>query len=223
MNVAVYCRVSTKKDTQNPETQLIQCQRYCKDNNYQIIDTYIDTCTGRNIKRPAFQQMMKDALYHRFDSIIVWKMDRLSRGGIRETYNILDTFKRYNITVISVTESFLNTNNPTSELILAVLSWASQMESKNISERVSAGINRWEKQHNRRWKSKEWDRNLAIKLRQNGMGWRSIEKEMRSRGYSITYQAIRKELLKQGFAKGDNIPGVKQPSEKKQSDDKICE
>lgn len=221
MNVAIYCRVSTKKETQNPETQLIPCNRYCKENNYTIIDTYIDKKSGRNVKRPAFQKMMKDALYHKFDLILVWKMDRLSRGGIRETYNILDKLKRYGINVISITEPFLNTNNPTSDLILAVLSWASEMESKNISERVSAGINRWEKKHNKKWKSKEWDKNKAIELRKQGLGWRSIEKEMHKLGYHITFAGIRKELLKMGMPKGVNLP-CKKSTDNKTSKKRRC-
>ena len=207
----IYARVSTGKDTQNPETQLLPCKRYCAERGYQIIDTYIDRTSGRNFKRSQYQRMMKDALYHRFDKIVVFKMDRLSRGKIREVLNVLEKLRGYGVTVESVTEPFLNTDNPSWDLILSIMAWCANMESQRISERVTAGISRWEKEHNKRWKSKEWDRELAIKLRQQGMGWRSIEKEMRRLGYDITYQGIRKELLNQGFSKGENLPGVKQP------------
>jgi DNA invertase Pin-like site-specific DNA recombinase len=213
MRVALYARVSTKKDTQNPDTQILSCKRYAEQNDHQIIDTYIDRKSGRNINRPDFIRMMKDALYRRFDMLIVFKMDRLSRGGITETLNLIRKLKGYGVTIHSITEPYLNTDSPTSELVMAVMSWASQMESIKISERVLSGIERWEKEHGKRWKSKEWDINKAIELRKKGMGWRSIEVEMRKDGYDITYAGIRKELLKRGFEKGDNLPSKKPTDE----------
>lgn len=206
MNVGIYARVSTKKDTQNPDTQLLKCKRYAKKQDYTILETYVDRRTGRNTKRPQFKSMMKDALYHKFDTLIVFKMDRLSRGGIRETLNILQSLKEYSVEVESVTEPYLNTDSPTSELVLAVMSWASEMESKKIGERVSAGIERWEKENNQRWRSKNWNIDRAIQLRKQGMGWRSIAKELQKEGDDISYIAIRKELLKRGFKKGVNLP-----------------
>lgn len=139
-------RVST--EGQNPENQLLVCEKYCKENEYEIIDTYIDKKSGRTENRPEYSRMMKDALYHRFDEVIVWKMDRFSRGGIKQVYKAIDTLASYNIKVYSVTEPFLSTeNNPTAELILGILSWAANMESKLIGERVKAGINRWKKEN----------------------------------------------------------------------------
>ena len=147
--VGIYARVSTKKDEQNPETQLIACRKFCKDKGWIVVEEFVDHISGRNIKRPRLERMNKEAQYHRFDGVIVWKMDRLSRGGIRETYNAIDRLKKYGINVYSVTEPFLNIDedNPTGELILAVLAWAAGQESRNISERVSAGIQRWKKEN----------------------------------------------------------------------------
>jgi DNA invertase Pin-like site-specific DNA recombinase len=214
MRIAVYVRVSTEE--QNPENQLLVCKKYCKDNGHEIVDIYIDKKSGRTENRPEYTRMMKDALYHRFDCVIVWKMDRFSRGGIKQVYKAIDTLASYNIKVYSVTESFLNTeNNPTAELILAILSWAANMESKLIGERVKAGINRWKKENpNKRWHSKEWDIDKAMELRKKGLGWRSIEKELQKEGYTITWAAIRKELIKRGFERGVNLPHKKSTGER---------
>jgi len=222
MKVAIYARVSTGKDSQHPETQILPCTRYCNERGYQIIETYIDRTSGRNFKRSQYQRMMKDALYRRFDKIVVFKMDRLSRGTIREVLNVLEKLKGYGVTVESITEPFLNTDNPSWDLILSIMAWCANMESQRISERVTAGISRWEKEHNRRWKAKDWDRDLAITLRKQGMGWRSIEKEMRRLGYNITFQGIRKELLRVGLEKGVNLPS-KKSTEKKPPKDGVCE
>jgi len=209
MKVAIYARVSTKKDEQNPEMQLIACRKFCKDKGWTIVEEFVDRMSGRNVKRHRLERMNKEAQYRRFDSVVLWKVDRLSRGGIRETYNAIDRLKKNGVNIYSVTEPFLNIHedNPTGELILAVLAWAAGQESRNISERVSAGIQRWTKENpGKRWRGKKWDIEKAKELRMQGMGWRSIEKELRMDGANISHAAIRKELLNQGFEKGVNLP-----------------
>ena len=210
MKAAIYARVSTKKEEQNPETQLIPCRRFCKEHSWEIVDEYVDRMSGRNQKRPELQRLFRDAMYHRFDAVVVWKMDRFSRGGIRDTYKALDRLKQYGVNVYSVTEPFLNTDSPVADLILAVIAWAANFESQHISERVKAGIERWKHEHpGRRWRGKNWDIEKAIRLRRQGLGWRSIERELRKDGYDVSYIAIRKELLKHGFEKGVNLPSKK--------------
>ena len=217
IRAAIYARVSTKKDEQNPETQLRQLRNYAKQHYYITTKEYVDRATGRNVKRAQYQALLKDALYHRFEKILVWKMDRLSRGRIREVLNTLEKLKGYGIEVESITEPFLNTNNSYWELSVAFLAWGANMESERISERVSAGIDRYRADHNGKfWREKEWDRKLAAKLRKAGYGWRFIEKEMRKRGYNITYAGIRKALLKEGFQKGVNLPTKKPTEESKE-------
>jgi DNA invertase Pin-like site-specific DNA recombinase len=48
MRVAVYVRVST--EDQNPQNQLLVCEKYCNENEYEIVDTYIDKKSGRSKK-----------------------------------------------------------------------------------------------------------------------------------------------------------------------------
>lgn len=217
MRVAVYARVSTTKETQNPETQLLPLREYAKRNDDTIVEEYVDRKSGRNIKRNGYNKLMKDALYHKFQKIYVWKMDRFSRGKIIDVLNVLEKLKGYGIDVESITEPFLNTNNPTWDLILSILSWSANQESKRISERVSAGAYRYKKEHGKHWKEKEWNVDKAIKLRRQGVGWRSIEKELRADGDDISWAGIRHRLLQMDeFNKGDNIP-IKKESIKKTS------
>ena len=209
MKVALYARVSTKKEEQNPETQLLPLREYAKRKNDEIVDTYVDRSTGRNVKRKEYQRLMKDALYHKFEKIYVWKMDRLSRGRIIEVLKTLEKLKGYSIDVESITEPFLNTTNPTWDLILSILAWAAHLESERIGERVSAGAYRYKKEHGKHWKAKEWNVDKAVELRKQGKGWRTIEKELRKDGDDISWAGIRAKLLELGFDKGINIPSKK--------------
>jgi DNA invertase Pin-like site-specific DNA recombinase len=208
MKTALYSRTST--DEQNFEMQLLACRKYCAEKGHTIVAEYSDKRTGRNENRSGYQAMMKDALYRKFEAIIVWKMDRLTRGTIREVIAILEKLEKYHIQVISITEPYLSTDNPSSELILLVMAWCANMESKRIGERVSGGIQRWKSEHpNKRWRGKEWDIDKALQMRQQGHSWKQIETVIRNDGCDITSAGIRKELLKLGCPKAINLPSKK--------------
>ena len=56
----------------------------------------------------------------------------------------IQTLKRHGVAIKSYTESWLDTSkeNPMSELVLAIMSWAAAEERRKISERTKAGIQR---------------------------------------------------------------------------------
>jgi len=140
--VALYARVSTKDKDQNPETQLRQLRKYCKDKGWPVQGEFVDFESGRNSNRTGFTKLKEEALHRNFDTILVWKMDRFSRRGIRDVFNTLDFFTHCGVSVVSFTEPYLCTDSPMRELLLAVLAWAAKMESENISTRVKAGMER---------------------------------------------------------------------------------
>jgi len=92
--VAIYARVSTDDKGQNPETQLLPLREYCKNKELEIFKEYVDVGeSGRKTSRPVLDQMLRDAAHKRFSQIIVWKMDRLSRAGIKHVLDVLDYLK----------------------------------------------------------------------------------------------------------------------------------
>ena len=145
--VAIYARVSTDDKGQNPETQLLPIREYCKNNALEIFKEYTDEGeSGRKTSRPALDQMLRDTAHKRFSQVIVWKMDRLSRAGVKHVLDVLDYLKKYGVSVVSITEPYLSTDSPMSELVLLILAWCAKMESQDISKRVKAGIERFKKE-----------------------------------------------------------------------------
>ena len=148
MNVALYARVSLdeskdSKKYQDPENQLTQLRDFCKAMNYTIINEYTDKMSGANPARPQFRKMMHDALMRRFSGIVVWKLDRFSREGVINTLSYIKNLKERGIWLKSMTESWLDTGQEgVTDIILAVMAWASAEERKKISERTKAGIAR---------------------------------------------------------------------------------
>jgi DNA invertase Pin-like site-specific DNA recombinase len=77
----IYARYSCDQQTeQSIEGQLRVCEEYAQRNNLLIVDTYIDRAmTGTNDNRPDFQKMIKDSAKHKWNYVIVYKLDRFSR------------------------------------------------------------------------------------------------------------------------------------------------
>ena len=81
---AIYARVSDKsQDTEDKTSiseQMGEMEAYCKEKGLTITARYHEVGRGWSKKRPEFQRMLADARKGRFDVIVCWKSDRLSRG-----------------------------------------------------------------------------------------------------------------------------------------------
>ena len=81
---AIYARVSDKSQAEDDKTSLSEqtgeMEAYCEAKGMTITARYQEVGRGWSKKRPEFQRMLADAKRGRFDTIVCWKSDRLSRG-----------------------------------------------------------------------------------------------------------------------------------------------
>ena len=81
---AIYARVSDKsQDTEDKTSiseQISDMEAHCERRGLTIVARYQEVGRGWSKKRPEFQRMLADARQGRFDTIVCWKSDRLSRG-----------------------------------------------------------------------------------------------------------------------------------------------
>ena len=81
---AIYARVSDKSQAEDDKTSLseqtTEMEAYCEGKGLTITARYQEVGRGWSKKRPEFQRMLADARRERFDTIVCWKSDRLSRG-----------------------------------------------------------------------------------------------------------------------------------------------
>ena len=81
---AIYARVSDKSQDGEDKTsiseQIGEMEAYCESKSLTITARYHEVGRGWSKKRPEFQRMLADARKGRFDTIVCWKSDRLSRG-----------------------------------------------------------------------------------------------------------------------------------------------
>jgi hypothetical protein len=82
MRAALYLRVSTT-DRQTTENQRRVLAKVAEHRGWEIVQSYedfgISGAKGRD-KRPAFDQMLKDAVRRKFDVTMCWSIDRLGRS-----------------------------------------------------------------------------------------------------------------------------------------------
>lgn len=133
-----YCRFSS--DMQREES--IEAQKrfitgYCMQNSLTISHYYCDRAhSGKNMNRPALQQLLADAETGKFEILICHKMDRLSRN-VQDTYDIVNKLKELGITLISVTEQFEAT--PSGNLMMGIISSFNQYYIENLATEVLKG------------------------------------------------------------------------------------
>ncbi len=137
MRVALYVRVS--RDEQDSVNQLNQLQGFAAGLG-QVVRTYDDCATGKNGDRPEFRRMLADAAARRFDLVVFWALDRLTREGPLKTLLYLEQLASSGVRFKSFTEPMLDTTSPVGELLIPILSWVAKQERQRISDRTKAGL-----------------------------------------------------------------------------------
>lgn len=83
---AVYIRVSTTG--QNESGQRREIARWLKGNRFRNVKWFVDKETGDHLERKAFQQLQEAIFHGEVRTVVVWKLDRLSRS-LRDGINTL--------------------------------------------------------------------------------------------------------------------------------------
>ncbi len=138
---ACYVRVSTDNQLENYsiEEQTDRLKAYCKAKDIQVVKIYTDGgYSGGNVNRPALQQMLQDIDKGLIDSVIVYKLDRLSRSQKDTLMLIEDCFLAKNVDFVSVNENF-DTSTPFGRAMIGILSVFAQLEKDQITERFTMG------------------------------------------------------------------------------------
>jgi DNA invertase Pin-like site-specific DNA recombinase len=144
MKVAIYVRVSTEK--QEAMNQLLQLREYAKRSDWVITEEYVDVTSGKNKKRPAFDELFKDARKKLFDVVLFWDLSRFSRAGTLHTLDKLTELQRLGIEWESYQEGYLRSMGDFKDVVISIMSTLAKIEREKISERTKAGLERARKE-----------------------------------------------------------------------------
>jgi DNA invertase Pin-like site-specific DNA recombinase len=143
MKVAAYVRVST--ETQTTDNQLPALESYCQFRDWEIVAVYSESESAWKAgHQKALAQLLDDVRLGRrkYDVLLCWALDRLSRQGAASILNLVNTFKVYDVRVISLQESWTELPGELGEVLFAIAGWVARMESQRRSERTKAGLAR---------------------------------------------------------------------------------
>ena len=132
--IAVYARQSIdKKDSISIDTQIEYCRHEAA--NTDNIKTYVDKgYSGKNTNRPAFEQMMSDISAGLITTVIVYRLDRVSRS-IVDFADFINTLENKKTSFISATEKF-DTSSPMGRAMLYIIAVFAQLERETIAQRI---------------------------------------------------------------------------------------
>ena len=130
---AIYGRQSfDKKDSISIESQIEFCRYELKGESYRA---YTDKgFSGKNTDRPKFQELIRDIEQGLVSTVIVYKLDRISRSII-DFAKMMEMFQRYSVEFVSATEKF-DTSTPIGRAMLNICIVFAQLERETIQKRI---------------------------------------------------------------------------------------
>lgn len=136
--IACYCRVSSvrqKTDSQKPEIR-----RWLDGNRIDpsTVAWFEDKETGKTLKRPAFDRLQKAIFTGTVTTVVVWKLDRISRAQ-RDGVNLLADWCERGVRVVAATQQ-IDLSGTVGRMVASVLFGLAEIESEYRRERQAAGV-----------------------------------------------------------------------------------
>ena len=175
-NTLILIRTST--ELQNPENQLRDCKTLAKFGEYEVVKEYQSAYKDKD--RPQFNYIKNQISQKKVSHLIVWDLDRIYRNR-KNLISFFKFCKIYKCTIHSFRQQWLESLNEIQEpfneimhdLMLNLMGWMGEDESKKKSERVKIA----HKNSNKKWGRKPIRRNVinqVLELHNQGHTLREI-------------------------------------------------
>jgi len=143
MKAAAYIRVSSAR--QDSGNQLPGIRAWCESHGYELVEIYEESESAwRQGHQKELSRLLADLRSGKrhYECLVIWSLDRLSRGGIATLLQLINVFELHGCYVISIQESWTQDTGPMREIFLAFAGWAAKFESDRRSERTLAGLDK---------------------------------------------------------------------------------
>jgi DNA invertase Pin-like site-specific DNA recombinase len=140
VRAGLYLRVSTEK--QELENQRAEIAPFIERRGWKLEFTFEDVVSGgkKESDRPGFAAMLKAAHQRKFDLLVFWALDRLTREGTRATLNYLQRLESKGVDYVSYQEQWLDSTGPFKDVMISMFATLAKQERARISERTIAGL-----------------------------------------------------------------------------------
>jgi len=175
MNCAIYARVSTRDKGQDFKNQLLALREFAAKQGWQVVNEYIDQQSAKDDDRAQFRHMFQDASQRRFEVVLFWALDRLSREGVLETLQHLQRLTSYGVAWRSFTEQYLDSTGIFREAVIGILAAIAKQERVRLAERTRAGLERVRREGKRLGRpAARVDASAIRRMRADGVSWSEI-------------------------------------------------
>lgn len=138
MRAVIYIRVSDDeqvKEGYSIESQDSVCSRWIVDKKFELVDKYVDEGkSAKNMKRSELQRLMRDIHLKRFDIIVFWRLNRLTRN-LKDKIHLFELCEKHGIQLKSMTEE-IDTTTASGRMVTNLLVSVAQGEREQIGENV---------------------------------------------------------------------------------------
>jgi site-specific DNA recombinase len=143
VRIATYSRISTDEEHQ-PYSLEAQAQRLAayvqSQENWRLVRRFSDQASGATLDRAGLQRALREAQAKRFDLLLVYRVDRLSRS-VRGLAQVLEQLDQAGLAFRSASEPF-DTSSSAGRMMVQMLGVFAEFERATIVERVIAGMER---------------------------------------------------------------------------------
>jgi DNA invertase Pin-like site-specific DNA recombinase len=156
-------------------------QQFCTRQDWTVVQVYKEEVSGRKGERDreAFRQVFVDASKRKWDCLLFWSLDRLTRQGAFATLKYLSRLSELGIGYKSYTEEYLNTMGVFGDVIISLLATLAKQETIRVSERTKAGLERARSQGRVGGRPRaSVAREQVVRLHQAGMSLKAIGNEL---------------------------------------------
>src|SRR5204862_5360211 len=102
-----------------PESQLGELRRYLHARGWTGQEYIDEGVSGAKDRRPALDQLVRDAKRRRFDVVVCWRLDRLGRN-LKHLITLLDDLQALGIDFVSLAEG-IDATTPAGRLQMHIL------------------------------------------------------------------------------------------------------
>jgi len=140
MKVAIYARCSTTE--QFVDNQIEALRQYATERGLEVAAEYSENKSGwKDGQQLELANLITDAKRRKFNAILVWSLDRLSRGGHAKVLTLVNTLNAYDVgVIISYQQPWIEASGPLKELLYSLTAWVASFESELRSQRTKAGL-----------------------------------------------------------------------------------
>lgn len=179
-----YARVSTEDQKLDLQTDALVAAGVRPD------DIYVEKVSGASRKRPALDRCRR--ALREGDTLVVWKLDRLSRD-LGWIILFMDELHKERIGFKSLTEA-IETATPQGRLLMHLIGAMAEFERAMIASRTKAGIRAHIERGGRYGRQQQIDLAKAEKMIRSGMTVAAVAREMKRSRAAIAYHFDGKEV-----------------------------